>query len=529
MLKFKSLLIQKISFFSNKSNQISFSIRNILTCPPEKRLYAFQKLIEEYKLMGTPYNNEKLTNIFFESIGKVMTNPEKDIKVLLGLFFYFNKLNLGQFANAFISSINNLKREGRLGGPNWNETKQLAIQNLKNVQLETFDKYCYVFDLKEENNFLLIYEEYLEENINSLRLIFNNSKDYEKQLLQERAKVNEILKHISNNSKVLGSLIHKLIDIDMIDIAKKIIKEFGLSVSEFPNLEYSFRIKFIEFKMRSDDVFPAFCELEDYFIDSKRLLCIFCKHLLKRNMNSYALSIFRRHNLKQFTDFFKDSDINLLLKNNQEIIFNPLLDNSQFTSLPNIFASMKNDKILDLVADYNITERDIHLIDSKEELDKLSSQISNSKILALDCESIDKKMSILQIANEKKKIYILDMIALKPNQIENMLLHILQNDSIIKIGQDFQNDLKGLIKNRNNLVIQNLFDLKANFQKMFPKEVKSSLAYMAEFFLEKQLSKKEQISNWGKRPLRKWQLHYAALDSYVMIEIYQKMKKIPKS
>lgn len=531
MLKFKSLSFFKKFFFSNKStNHISLSIRNILTCSSEKRLYAVQKLIEEYKLVDTPPSNEKLTNLFLENMRKVMKHPEKEIKLLIGLFFYFNKLNLGQFTNAFILSINNMKREGILGGPEWKETKEIAIENLENVQLESIDKYCFVFELKSEKNFDVIYEKYLEENINSLRFLFNSSKEFEKQLYEERKKVLEILKHISNNKKLLIVLVNKLIDIDMVDMAKKIIKESGFSISEFPTLDYAFRIKFIGFKLKSDDLYPAFCELEDYFIDSKKLLCLLCKQLLKKSLNGYAISIFRRHHLKQFIDFFSNSDLEVLLKNNEETIYNPLLDNNKFTSLPNIFVSENNEQYIDLTTDYQITERNVHFIDSKMDLDKVTNQILESKILALDCEAIDRKVSILQIANENKKIFIIDMLELKPNQIDNLLLNILQNDSIIKIGQDFQNDLKGLVKNRikGNLSVNNLFDLQTNFQKLYPKEVKSSLVYLAELFLKKQLSKKEQISNWGKRPLRKWQLHYAALDSYVMIEIYEKMIKLIK-
>jgi len=40
------------------------------------------------------------------------------------------------------------------------------------------------------------------------------------------------------------------------------------------------------------------------------------------------------------------------------------------------------------------------------------------------------------------------------------------------------------------------------------------------------LSKGEQCSNWAKRPLRKSQLHYAALDAFICLKIYQEICKI---
>ena len=40
----------------------------------------------------------------------------------------------------------------------------------------------------------------------------------------------------------------------------------------------------------------------------------------------------------------------------------------------------------------------------------------------------------------------------------------------------------------------------------------------------KQLSKYEQQSNWTLRPLRKAQVHYAALDALVCIKIYKELE-----
>ena len=45
---------------------------------------------------------------------------------------------------------------------------------------------------------------------------------------------------------------------------------------------------------------------------------------------------------------------------------------------------------------------------------------------------------------------------------------------------------------------------------------------MVEYFLGKKLSKFEQCSNWENRPLRKAQIHYAAMDAFIMVKIYEK-------
>lgn len=55
-----------------------------------------------------------------------------------------------------------------------------------------------------------------------------------------------------------------------------------------------------------------------------------------------------------------------------------------------------------------------------------------------------------------------------------------------------------------------------------------SLTGVAELYLGKPLDKRARMSNWEQRPLSKAQLHYAALDAYVLVAIFQEMhKRVP--
>ena len=49
-----------------------------------------------------------------------------------------------------------------------------------------------------------------------------------------------------------------------------------------------------------------------------------------------------------------------------------------------------------------------------------------------------------------------------------------------------------------------------------------SLKDIVKKMFNKSLSKYEQCSGWNNRPLRRAQLHYAALDAFALIKIYKK-------
>ena len=122
-----------------------------------------------------------------------------------------------------------------------------------------------------------------------------------------------------------------------------------------------------------------------------------------------------------------------------------------------------------------------------------------------------------------KNIFILDMIELiKDENFENNFENLFKNKKFISFG--FENDLETLpdkinifFKEKAKVIdIENLFTIKY-FEKC------PSFAKVCEKVIGKPLCKFEQCSNWERRPLRKSQLHYAALDSLLCCLIFKKI------
>ena len=63
------------------------------------------------------------------------------------------------------------------------------------------------------------------------------------------------------------------------------------------------------------------------------------------------------------------------------------------------------------------------------------------------------------------------------------------------------------------------------FKVIYPKERYSNLAFICKTVLKKEICKQQTLSNWSRRPLRENQLHYAAMDAFCLIKIYETWKE----
>ena len=91
------------------------------------------------------------------------------------------------------------------------------------------------------------------------------------------------------------------------------------------------------------------------------------------------------------------------------------------------------------------------------------------------------------------------------------------------IGFGFHNDMTKIGEFFKKVVKKNEFiELSKIYSEINNKKAPELKAITLELF-NKELDKRDQISDWSKRPLNSNQIKYAVLDAYVLILIYKKL------
>ncbi|GAA5797116.1 hypothetical protein HPULCUR_002495 [Helicostylum pulchrum] len=189
------------------------------------------------------------------------------------------------------------------------------------------------------------------------------------------------------------------------------------------------------------------------------------------------------------------------------------------------------------------------LVDSHAGLMHLKDVLSTSNICGIDTEWIPAfaksnsvKTALMQIACDiEGYVFLLDLktIFLPQNfQLFNITEKILQllfeDDQILKIAYDFSGDFDMLyssIPSSKNWKVSKLLDLKS--LKTLPTTasdqgqiITGGLAGVTFTFLGVTLNKRQQLSNWEKRPLTEEQAIYGACDAYCLLDLYYTLVRL---
>ncbi|XP_051144189.1 uncharacterized protein LOC127260501 [Andrographis paniculata] len=293
----------------------------------------------------------------------------------------------------------------------------------------------------------------------------------------------------------------------------------------------------------------------------KPMLCLLVQEYVKQKLLKPAYDIIKNHNLRQeFPELYhqgKESALKKLAEKGVWDVAEARAKSDRQLLEYLVYLAMEagySEKVEELCSRYslegfsiqkepdsNVTQgrylnlhelsiKDVFWVDEVNSLRDAIYHLEECKVVGVDCEwkpnyekgSKPSKVSIMQIASEEK-VYILDLIRLYedvPSILDKCLARILQSPSILKLGYNFQCDVKQLSHSYGELSCFKHFEMLLDIQNVF-KEPRGGLSGLTEKILGIGLNKTRRNSNWEQRPLSHYQLEYAALDAAVLLHIFR--------
>ena len=163
---------------------------------------------------------------------------------------------------------------------------------------------------------------------------------------------------------------------------------------------------------------------------------------------------------------------------------------------------------------FNDTDFPIRLIATPEDLEQACDILSKHTELAFDLEFDDMRyfygrtLSLIQVF-DGETVFIIDAVSLE-NKIEP-LLRIFENDQLVKIFHSSWNDLM-VLSEQYGCQMKNVLDTSIFYRMLGHSENSISLKNLIKTYVDVDIEKGEQSSNWITRPLTDSQILYAAKD-----------------
>jgi len=165
---------------------------------------------------------------------------------------------------------------------------------------------------------------------------------------------------------------------------------------------------------------------------------------------------------------------------------------------------------------------EVIVVDTPELLEQALNVLNSQKVIGFDTETKPvfakgkkNKVALLQIStNEICYLIRMNVLGFTPQMID-----FFNNPDILKIGLSIKDDFMMLRARSESFNPQGFIELQS-YVKSFGIE-DNSLQKIFAIIFEKKISKSQRLSNWEIESLTSGQQHYAALDAWACLCIYQ--------
>lgn len=165
---------------------------------------------------------------------------------------------------------------------------------------------------------------------------------------------------------------------------------------------------------------------------------------------------------------------------------------------------------------------EVRLITTSDELSLAIQDWAGAGVLGIDTESnsffaYTERLCLLQVSTSDRD-YIVDPLALGDDL--RSINELLADPSLVKVLHSAEFDLM-LLKKDLDADVRGLFDTQVAMTLLGHQQTGLAALLKATYGLE--LSKKEQRSNWGRRPLTEPQLAYARIDTHFLPDLHARL------
>lgn len=161
---------------------------------------------------------------------------------------------------------------------------------------------------------------------------------------------------------------------------------------------------------------------------------------------------------------------------------------------------------------------------SEEQIQRAIQEINNSTVVGFDTEAKPtfvkgqiRNIGLIQVATDNKVF----LLRIHKVGVLDCIHELLENENILKVGIGLKDDYN-LLDRLRPLTPQGFLDLNDTMTELGAESI--GARNLAAMILEIRISKSAQTSNWELEELSQKQLHYAATDAWICLEIYKKLE-----